>query len=272
MKQVNGAFKPPLFWASMFRIIATLLIFLFHSLRQSNIAVYDLNIVGISIFCFLTGFFSYPIRGSVLTWFFNRAQKILIPYWLVIIPVIAVNYYYNYKENSLFELIIIAMGGAMFIEDPLYVVSWYITFILILYAGVSLYTKFKSAINRFLFLILGVSVYYLIVHKLFIYLIMFIIGYLFKVIRSLINRDSFPTVSNSLINNSAFIIQNHCYSFFLIHGGVLISLKEFFSFKTELYIVFAFIISSVLTIFHRHIANNILEYLQTKQVLKTSSG
>ena len=93
MEQSNQDKNQPLFWASALRIIATLFIFIFHSFGQSNISVYNLNIVGISIFCFLSGYFCYPVRGSAIKWFINRAQNILIPYWSVILIVIALNYY-----------------------------------------------------------------------------------------------------------------------------------------------------------------------------------
>ena len=91
---------------------------------------------------------------------------------------------------------------------------------------------------------------------------MFISGYLLKVLCGNKNIDYFFNITNRKVNNFAFTIQNYCYSFFLIHGAVLVSLKEFFSLGPQYFIILSFVISSILSIIHKQFSDVILKSLQ----------
>lgn len=220
------------------------MIYIFHYYGIYGTNLYPLDCYAIVIFVFLSGYFSYIGDGSkkkrLLEWLLRRVKAIMIPYWMVIIFVIFVNEIYQYKDTSFLEQIIILCGGSMFLNDPLYVVSWFITLILILYLYIFFFQTASTNAYKFFIFIIGLS--FSIQLNKHIYFLAFSIGHLIKFFQVkyhfLKNKERF-----SKLNKIIFNIQNYCYSFFLLHGGVLLlSIKIF-----KLHPVTSFIASLILT-------------------------
>ncbi len=220
----NRSDKPstPNLWASLLRIIATFIIYIFHVLRIYDLPGYSFDIIGISIFCFLSGWFCYPVDKPVGPWLLNKFKRILIPYWLVILIVILANAAVSYKEKTLIELVVIFLGGSLFVDNPLYIISWYITFILCLYVMVSLYNYPKHPVSKILILVLSLLFYLYIIQRPLVYLFAFVIGYYLRFFVAEKQVKKSTTRVLLALNRSLFFIQNRSFSFFLLHGGVIL--------------------------------------------------
>ena len=74
---------------------------------------------------------------------------------MVIIPVVLMNHIVQYKETTLMMDLISILCGNLFIDNPIYVVAWYITFISLIY--LFLFSQFlvKSNLARVLVWISG---------------------------------------------------------------------------------------------------------------------
>jgi hypothetical protein len=208
--------KRPELLPSVARIGATFGIFLFHYLGMLNLQTYQLDFYCLLVFSFLTGYLTHSVRLSPLCWLFNRLQTIMIPYWLVMTVVFVVNAHVGYKPMTLNKVILAYLGCNMFVEDPIYVVTWYITFVLLLY--IHIFIDFLIGEKyRWLLIAAGLILFSFIAHTIY-YYISFCIGrYLLQL---KIKRKIFSDYSN-VINQHLFRAQKYCYSFFLLHGGIL---------------------------------------------------
>ena len=170
-----------------------------------------------------------------------------------------VNTYVGYKTVTVSNIIVAYLGGNLFVQDPLYVISWYITFVLFLY----LYVFVDSLVGRkgqYLLTAIGFLFFSFITHTMF-YFVSFYIGLrLHK-----LNIKKFLLYDDSIINRSLFLIQKYCYSFFLLHGGVLHFI--FRTTHTDYSFVFALTMSIVVSIPLYEVANFIQNYIMTKIVL-----
>ncbi len=179
----------------------------------------------------------------------------MIPYWPVISLVIFFNELYQYKSTGFFEYLVIFFGGSMFLDNPLYVVAWFITLILGFYFYIFLVRLSGKHIVKYLVFACGFAIS-LLFHKMF-YFLAFNAGYIYK---SKIFVDVVFKKSNAYrkLNAVMFEIQNYCYSFFLLHGGVLL-----FSINVlKLSSAICFIVSFVLTVIGSVILFKVSQHFQ----------
>lgn len=249
----------PLFWISLLRIVATMLIFVFHFLGLFCLNNKNLDLVGISIFSFISGFLIYPLDMPTGKWIKKKYLQTMIPYWLVITFVIIINYYIGYKHKSLIELLIIFFAGGMFVTKPLYVIAWYITFILSLYGMFVFCFSFKNNYVKFINFSISIAVYVFIIKHPSVYALSFIAGILLK--KMSLQKSNIPLINHNSFSNTLFYIQNRCYSFFLIHGGVLLFFVKMVPLSPAKCFFISFFITSLITYFHYGISNYLIRVL-----------
>lgn len=199
------------FFPSLLRIVATLLIFIFHFYAVSGVEIWWIASYAIMAFCFLTGYLSSITLHERVKWLVKRYYAIMIPYWFVIVPVIIINHFVHYKNISAFDIGLTLACGSLFIDERLYSLSWYITFILILY----LYVLIESFVDKKLLAkAAGLLFFGFFLHTFF-YFLAYLIGCYSKNIK----RNA-PAINKYRL--FAFSVQRYCYSFFLVHGGVIL--------------------------------------------------
>jgi len=202
------------------RIFATAGIFIFHLLGLYGKDNQGIDYISILIFCFLTGYLSSGIKSGTYEWLKKRFLSILLPYWIVIVPALIMNRIVCYKNTTILSDFITLLGGNMFLQTKVYVIAWYVTFVLLLYCFVFFQSFFDHYFLKTLAWLAGFLVFYLMFDKSH-YFISFGLG--FFLASFLPPADKNLTKSNNLVK-FLFILQGHCYGFFLIHGGVLIFL------------------------------------------------
>lgn len=217
---------------SIFRIFATTCIFTYHILGQYDFPTYHLEDIAIVIFCFLSGYFS-P-RNCDWVWLKQRVLGVMIPYWLVIIPVLIVNKFFSYKEVTIISQIITLFGGNLFLDEPVYVIAWYVTFVLLLYLFTCIQTITSSMMLRIVLWIVGYIVLY-INFNLQNYFIAFGVGFVFEKICPIPSKR----------DGSIFWIQGRCYHFFLVHGGFIVFLKYYSHFDMVKLLILSAILSCI---------------------------
>jgi len=243
--------KQPVMMASILRILATILIFVFHYRGLEGLPKYPIDKIGIFIFVLISGYFSFQPHIAPARWFLRRVLQIMTPYWSVIFVVLVVNAVYGYKDVNFITNIIIFFGGSLFVENPVYVISWFITYILLLYLCLAVFLSIKYTWTKIFFLFLcgaffvdnGIgNVYYFIG-----FFLGFFINKFFKnKLHSKHNNNIFR-----IINVYLYKIQNHSYSFFLIHGGVLKLVFNIFLFNGMLALILSFLITSIISVYHK---------------------
>ena len=246
---------------SLLRLIATLGIFTYHFTTLFGKTVDGVFLISIYIFCFLTGYLSYSIYRRPLNWLLRRFYSIMIPYWFIIIPALLINRMISYKETSLAKDIVSLLGGSLFIDDRVYMISWYITFVLLLYLFVFMRSQAKKTIQSFLIWLLAILFFGLILE-----VIDFFMVFAFGLILAKIKTP--PDKSVSQKNFSArilFFLQDKCYAFFLIHAGILLLL-----FKTNLIhdglgiFIIGFLISGLGAVLLRNLTEPLVAIMITK--------
>ncbi len=227
---------------SITRIAATFGIYFFHCLGLLGYCNKGIDFVSILFFCFLTGFFSAneKTRPHGIYWLYRRLVSIMIPYWFVILPVIVINWLVGYKQTSYLSDLITFLGGNLFLDDPIYVIAWYITFVNILYLFVFIYQKIDSIPVKFVFWGLGFLVFSTMLNKTS-YFLSFSLGYF------LTNqvRAAFSKEHNQLKGITCFLfwVQKRCYAFFLVHGAVLIALYHIVKMEGYQFVGLGFLMS-----------------------------
>src|SRR3989338_5802046 len=163
-------------WASVVRIMATLLIFLFHyeGLYKRSLAPFDM--VAITMFLLISGYFSCQHDTSIHKWFIKRLKQILIPYWPIIIFVLLVNHFINYKPTTAFNNVMIFSGLSYFIKDPVYVIAWFITLILIFYIDLYLFRLIKFLLWKIVFFVMSYMIICFYFHVSAVYFFSFYLG------------------------------------------------------------------------------------------------
>ncbi len=240
---------------SSVRFLATGGIFVFHVLGMANLNNNYLDFISILIFCFLSGFFGTKVNLHPHKWIIRRFFSIMIPYWLVIIPVLIINKIIHYKNTTIFMDIITIAGGNMFLNNPVYVIAWYITFVLILYFFI--YLQSIVPLPKVVSWSIGYIIIGYILHKKF-YFMSFALGfYLAKFIFDTYNVQQFKTKLGLFL----FKLQKYCYPFFLVHGGILV----FFNYELKLsllnFIIWGFIVSSFFAFLLFNISNFLISKL-----------
>ena len=218
-------------YLSIARIVATGGVFTYHTLAILEIDVSDflgfgsnyyvIGIFSLMTFCFLSGYLSYfGVRRQPLNWLCRRISTIMIPYWIVIIPVVLVNHIIQYKETTLLMDIVTVLGGNLFLDSPLYVIAWYITLVNLFYLFVFLLSLSKKVALKLMTWALGLICFcYLLSMTGF--FVAFALGYFGARIIPPPTKD-FSRMDTQ--DRMLFYVQDKCYAFFLIHGGVLILL------------------------------------------------
>lgn len=233
--------------------MATFGIFVFHFRGLERLQTYKIDFFSILAFCFITGYFSNSVDQSPYRWIITRILSILVPYWIVIIPVLIINKIIVYKRTSIFEDLITFFGGNLFLNDPVYVIGWYITFILIVY-----------------FFIFSLSIIDNYIHKLILHIFWFVIFFIFlekeyyylSVLIGIFSQQNYNfNIKNINIYNVflkfIFYLSSGCYSFFLVHGGILLFLVNYFKVKGS----FLFISSLLLTLLSSFFVKFLSQYI-----------
>lgn len=232
---------------SSLRICATAGIFLFHILGLYGFNQHHIDFYSILVFCFISGYLINKLGKNAFKWFTKRAFKILIPYWIVIIPALIINRIISYKDTTVIEDFITVLGGNMFLDKKVYVIAWYITFVLLLYG----FNYFLSFFNGFILTsiawLIGLMIFSLVLNK-FYYFVSF--GTEFFISKLIIPPEKSEYKKN-IYTRALYQLQKYCYSFFLIHGGILIFLYHIL----KLDFIESFLIGFLLSIFGAIILN-----------------
>jgi hypothetical protein len=250
--------KQPFLFASVLRIFATLLIFVFHFRGLSDLPKYPIDKVGIFIFLVISGFFAYQPGITPIHWLIKRVKQIMVPYWTVILVVLVVNRIVEYKETDFFTALIIFFGGSLFISNPVYVIAWFITYILLLYFCLFIFLRFQESALSYAFLIVSGLIFWIFEIANPCYFIGFFGGYFLN--KFLINNKQ-KNIKNSFysnINLFFYTIQNYSYSFFLIHGGILKLTFFFFSFRGFIAFISTFFLTAIISFYHKKLSDFLL--------------
>lgn len=246
--------------ASIARIIATALIFIFHYRGLNGLPI-DLPIdkLGIFIFVLVSGFFSYQPGTNPYLWLIRRIKQIMIPYWLVISIVLIVNSVVHYKDTTILKNIIIFFGGSLFVDNPVYVISWFITYILILYFCAFILKYLKSIYVKLPYLVVCGFLLYLFNIGNPYYFIGFFSGYILNFLTA--GRQWGNYTSNKLqrFNILLYYVQNYSYSFFLIHGGILQLIVNLLGLRGGRALISSIVIASLSALLHKTICDAILK-------------
>jgi len=247
--------------ASLLRILATLGIFIYHFTKLSGNNVRGLDFISILIFCFLTGYLSVGIRSQPLTWLIRRIFSIMLPYWFVIIPLLCINRIISYKETSMAMDLITILGGNLFLNNPVYIMAWYITFVLLLYIFVFVQSMAKNVIQLLLIWVSAILFGELVLHMLD-----YFMAFSFGLIFSIIHHPPQKSVSQkNYMGKILFFLQDKCYSFFLIHGAVLLLLFNSNFLNNKFFIfIFGFLFSGFSAVFLRKITQPLIVILVNK--------
>jgi hypothetical protein len=169
----------------------------------------------------------------------------MVPYWLVIIPVMAANQIVQYKQLSSVQCGITLLGGNLFLENPLYVIAWYVTFVLILYAYAYLESFFHSY-QIVICMFIGVMLFFFWLGN-YNYFLVFLIG--------LRMSDGWRSENAGggdglwrQVSLWLFVIQRYCYAFFLVHGAVLLCLVKKTNVSEAALFLIGFFLSAVLAV------------------------
>lgn len=262
----NGNSQHPFLGISILRVSACFMIYLHHFIRHYTFD-YNFSIVAIGIFVFIAGYLSYPIKKSG-NWFYRRILNIFIPYWLMLFPLMLVNHILHYKEISILSLIISFLGGTFFLNDPLFLVSWFITFIIGLYLIVYWVTKAAEP-YKVLFLVGLLTIYFSLMSqfrsplRLLFWEICFFIGYIsrFYSVAKVPSKSFGLIVDNSntrRINTFLFDIGKHTYAFYLTHGFVLLLLMKSGSIHVTLLFVLGLVLSGACAVILNYVSSKII--------------
>jgi len=226
---------------SSLRILATAGIFLFHILGLYGFNNQKIDFFSIIIFCFLSGYLSCEVGHKPSQWLMKRSFKILMPYWMVIIPALLINRIVSYKDTTVIEDFITLLGGNMFLDKKVYVIAWYITFVLLLYGFIYFQSFFNGIFLKSIAWIIGLFVFAFAFNKLY-YFISFGAGFFLSKIITPPDKSEYKIF---FLSRVLYDVQKYCYCFFLIHGGVLIFLFHILKFN----FVYSFFIGSLLSMF-----------------------
>lgn len=256
IKEGSSPKKVPLLWASALRIFACALIFIYHYLVLHGQST-GLGTIGLYIFFFLAGWFAGHMKRNPKQWIVGRLRRLLIPYWPVIFVVLVANHIVHYKDTTLLKDVLTFCGLSLFVDNPVYVISWFITMAIILDASLCIFTLIKPVWMRAGWLVLVWAGFYFFLPLLVNALYLFYLGIFIRRISvgwfSLNTWFSEKSGWYRKINSVLFHIQNYTYSFFLIHGAALIFVFHVLHFRSELAFLSALAFSIFGTIVHNRL-------------------
>lgn len=207
-------------FVSIARILATASIFIFHWLSINGYKDCGLDYHAILIFCFLSGYLSLELHIRPYFWLYKRLLSIMIPYWVVIVPCLVANRIFTYKETNWLRDSVSVLGGNLFIDNPVYTIAWYITFVIMLYLFLFIQSLPKDWIKKAVLWCCG-GILFGVLLQLTGYFISFSLGY-FIARKTMHSKTDVSKLDSA--NRVLFYIQSRCYAFFLIHGGVFVIL------------------------------------------------
>ena len=209
-------------WPSVARVLAALSIFMFHYFGLVQTPRWWLSAIGLATFSFLSGYLAHARKTPRRRWIVKRYFSVMIPHWVVILPVLAANAAIEYKPVSAGAAVITFLGGNLFLSNPIYVITWYVTFVLLLYAYL-LADSFVDGWHRLLLTGLALPVFHWLDCAQ--YFIAFSIG--------LYLSTWFPPNPvrarqrlEAELARVTFRAQELCYPFFLAHGAVLLGMLK----------------------------------------------
>lgn len=144
--------------------------------------------------------------------FLLKIISVIIPYWLVIFPAVVINRVIFYKNTSIVDDFLTVVGGGLFVDNPVYVICWYISFVILLYFFIYLYTIYIGIFIMIALLIFSLFCFYYFfhMHK---YFISFVIGIFFSNFTTSMSKK--VSVDSKIgLYLILFLIQEKCYCFF----------------------------------------------------------
>jgi hypothetical protein len=170
----------------------------------------------------------------------------MIPYLIVIIPVVFMNHIEHYKVVTLPSAVITILGGSLFLREPLYVIGWYITFILLLYCYGYVETYFSGYRMAILMVIVALVFAFRLNYRV-LYFVSFFVGLRMRDRRF---GEAPPDASRSgdRLAETLFFLQRYCYPFFLVHGAVLLMFTRKTHLSNGMVLLSAFAISCICAI------------------------
>lgn len=236
---------------SSLRIIAVAGIFLFHILALYHYDNRNIDFYSILIFCFLSGYLSSNINKlNRLLWLKKRFFSIMVSYWIVIIPALVLNRFFNYKHTLLLGDIVTLLGGNMFLETKVYVEAWYITFVLLLYIFIFLQSFAKVPVIKLFCWFLAFLLFTAMGFSKSVYFLAFTLGFLLS---QIVAPPKKAESGSNVLSILLFKIQRYGYDFFLLHGGILV----FLSVVMKLDIVATIVLGLLITILGSLLLNKV---------------
>lgn len=147
--------------ASLLRWIACFMIFFHHYLKSIGIiSSYGFSpITAIGTFCCLAGVFANSRSNTSLTWLQKKFFRIMVPAWIISLPMLGLNMLIQAKAKSIGS-VIMEIAGLQFFVIPLFEAMWFVTFILGLYVAVYL-SGLLEKLRPILLLVLCAAQFYL---------------------------------------------------------------------------------------------------------------
>lgn len=213
---------------SVLRVVATLIIFVFHCNGLYGHANGRMLLVSFALFMFLSGFYCFIGNRSSFEWIVRRLKRIYVPYWAVAALVIVSNEVFRYKSVSLVDLLVFVAGGNFFLRTNLYVIAWFVSVMILLYICmfiVSLQNKNSTKLIVTLLLSaallsIGLPLYFLVF-----FFVGYSLHYLLKRAGILSVRLGCGSVNCrrlQYVHAKLRWVDGISYEFYLLHGAVLL--------------------------------------------------
>lgn len=246
---------------SLLRLAATLGIFIYHFSTFYGPKIKVTFLPSIYTFCFLSGYLAYTVWPQPFNWLLRRFYSIMIPYWFVIIPILLCNRIISYKATSLSRDLLSLLGGNLFVDNPVYIISWYITLVLILYLFVCIQTLVSNK-TQLLFIWLATMLFFEVVLHMLDFFMLFALGFIFSQLQTPPRKK---VSQETTMGRVLFFLQDKCYAFFLIHGGILFLLVQY-DYLHNGFAIFAtgFIVSGLSAYILRKMTKSVVRILVTR--------
>lgn len=256
---MNVSTKTYALWPSVVRIVATFMIFYFHFGGLTGAyPVAMIDRIAILLFLMISGYFSYKAKRFEWHWLWRRFKNILIPYWPLALCAVGLNYVIGYKVSSAWNDVAVLLGLSLFIDNPIYIISWFITLILCFYLNLFLFRMIRSKVLRIGFLCVSFFVFYKYLQVSGVYYIGFYVGYFLRSRGWLESEPYLKSPVMQVINARLFHIQSHCYVFFLIHGAVVLYHIKSLQWPLPVSFVSALTISLVLSYIYKQFIDRVI--------------
>jgi hypothetical protein len=228
-------------WPSVARIVATLAIFVFHYLGLLGLYQHRLSMWALLTFSFLSGYLAQSRGTPRVHWAARRYFSVMIPHWLIIGPVLVANAVVRYKPITPLTALATFFGGNLFLENPLYVITWYVTFVLLLYA----YLLVDSLVDGWHRLVLSALGFLFFDRWLACgeYFVAFTVG-LYSSAWAPPRLNPCRRAFSRAVARLLFHAQQLCYPFFLAHGGIQLAMLRFTSFNPRSLFISSLLLSA----------------------------